>query len=167
MFKLLNGKKGFLAIALMMAGIIGLAFESQYYTWTASYSINPLATSIVDITIPDTSGATSGTYVPTSPIATISVPSRKTVNVHFMVTSFNASALADDYYSLDVTFTLGTVGSQTMHIVVNGAPGTTLDVSINGVGGGSYDLYVTVDYWTGAVTDTVGGSFTVNTYAVE
>lgn len=54
----LNGKKGLIATILTMAILIG-AYNGMYYNWTVSYSINPL-TQDISITIPETSGATSG-----------------------------------------------------------------------------------------------------------
>jgi hypothetical protein len=59
----LNGKKGLLAIALLMAVVMALPFAAQYYTWSTSYSISKLI-SPTSITIPlgTHSGATKFSY---------------------------------------------------------------------------------------------------------
>ena len=56
---MLNGKKGFIAVTLVMATILIGYFAPGWYTWTVSYTINPL-TSFEEIVIPKTTGGTVG-----------------------------------------------------------------------------------------------------------
>jgi hypothetical protein len=58
-FEKLNGKKGLLAIALLMAVVMALPFAANYYTYTLSYNIIPLTASF-NIPITATSGGNKG-----------------------------------------------------------------------------------------------------------
>jgi hypothetical protein len=59
----LNGKKGLLAVALLIGVILAGALAPGYYTWKFTYKINPL-TENEEITLPKTTGATiDWTYI--------------------------------------------------------------------------------------------------------
>jgi len=55
----MNGKKGFIAVTLVMATILIGYFAPGWYTWTVHYTINPL-TSFEELDITKTTGGTFG-----------------------------------------------------------------------------------------------------------
>lgn len=170
----LNGKKGLIAIALLMAAMIGLPFAAQYYTWHTTYSIIPLTSDIASIDIPATSGATSKTGLDITPTSAPTITTQKDgTTVYFMVSGTYGAQLAGDYYSLTLHFALSSsAGTAALVLVTTGswAPGGAGDASgsVTVASAGSYTVTVTVDYWTGALGTATGTkSFVVDIYAVE
>jgi hypothetical protein len=169
-FEKLNGKKGLIAIALMMAVVMALPFAAQYYTWKVGYTIWPLTGNVASsIVIPPTSGATKATDV----LIDSNVPNinlTKTAKVHFMVTSANTSALAEDYWNLKVSIKVykdNTISWANLTLVLNGQGRGTVDRATDALNPGLYDVAIYVTYWTRAVEDKVSGSFVLNIYAEE
>ena len=107
----------------------------------------------------------------TTPDAGVAV--NKKADLHFMVTEADATALEADYYRLCVTVSLKdddgkVVGSTQLIIVEDGSSQGKVDEAILGMDTGSYDAFVEVEYWTGAIdTGTGSVSFKINVYAVE
>jgi hypothetical protein len=165
-FEKLNGKKGLLAIALLMAVVMALPFAAQYYTWKVGYTIWPLTGNVTaSIVIPPTSGATKATDV----LIDAAVPKinlTKTAKVHFMVTSANTSALAEDYWNLKVSIRVCTAWAN-LTLVSSGVGQGTVDEATDALTPGLYAVAIYVTYWTSAVENKVSGSFVLNIYAEE
>jgi hypothetical protein len=172
MTKLLNGKKGLIAITLVMAIILIGAFAPYAYVWKVSYKIDPLTENEM-LAIPDTTGATSGDVV----LATGSIKVDKAGNIIFEVPSTLGKASVEaGYWLLKFTVKIkdasgNTVGELWIPIVENGVwvPGT-FDVDGDTIGDpagnlwlgpGDYTVVKDVHYKTGAVQGVVSGSFTV------
>jgi hypothetical protein len=174
----LNGKKGLLAIALLMAVVMALPFAPQFYTWNTKYSIVPLTANIgASINIPPTSGATCKIDLDVTPSPAPTITTQKdNTKVYFMVKGSDyGKQLEDDYYSLTLHFILSDVGTADLVLVKDGAWASKADGSYNDISAyvtvstaGSYNVTITVDYWTGALESATGTkSFVVNIYAVE
>jgi len=165
MFKLLNGKKGLIAIALMMAGIIGLPLAAQYYQWKVEYNITPLTSDYMSITILATSGATNGTYTDTR-VPNITITKRAVV--HFRIESDDLNEIHASFYDLKIDIYGNNTLLATLHPEVAGSKASApYDVQTRILDPGLYDIDAVVTYWTGAVTNSVQDSITIEVYAVE
>jgi hypothetical protein len=168
----LNGKKGLLAIALLMAVVMALPFAAQYYTWRVTYNITPLTSNYMSINIPATSGATSGTYTDTGvPDLVIT----KAAKPHFRIEADDMAKIVAAFYDLKIEIVdeaadgVGVIA--TLHPIASGVPavgtGAPYDVEGIALSPATYDIKAVVTFWTGAVNTLTSDSFIIEVYAVE
>jgi len=159
----LNGKKGLILVALLMASLLG-AYAAQYYIWNVTYTIKPLTTNI-GVTIPATQGATRG-YWGTTTLVTVT----KASVVFFMVTDSDTEKLEGDFYEMIVRIKAG--GKTCTLILIYWGFDEFHEDNLPVISGiplepGTYTVDVTIDYWTGALVSEVSHSFTINVFAHE
>jgi hypothetical protein len=92
----------------MFTVIITCSYAAQYYTWSVSYTITPLTTSVVVVDLGVHSGATSVPTVyygglETSPAATVNIPSGKTLDVYTFIPHSVLDTLESHFFSIRLT----------------------------------------------------------------
>jgi hypothetical protein len=124
------------------------------------------------VKIPATSGATIGEVTfgtPESGIAEIVLS--KTSSPSFMITSNDLSTLEDAFYELNVTIEVFNesgefAGMAQLQLVIDGRRNPATDNNVatldEKLPKGTYQVIITVSYWTGAVTESIANSFTIH-----
>jgi len=175
----LNGKKGLLAIALLMAVVMMLPFAVQYYSWKATYSIIPLTSEDMSIDIGSHTGATKLKTI-TYDAKDITVPAGKKLDIYFFVKDEYVNTIKGHFYSLkfkyynvDSAFTpvtdeLTTSEGTESNIDLSGS---WVKITVDNSAGQSdltLDMKIDIDGWTFNVESSTGTvTFYVWVYAVE
>jgi hypothetical protein len=101
-------RKPVFIIALMFTLIVLGSYAAQYYTWSVSYTITPLTTSVVVVDIGTHSGATNVTTAyyggsETNPAVNVNIPSGKTLDVYTFISQDVLNTLEASFYSIRLT----------------------------------------------------------------
>jgi hypothetical protein len=175
--KVLNGKKGLILVALLMASLLG-AYAAQYYTWNATYKIIPLTSDDLSISVGTHTGATM-IKTTTYDAKDITVPAGKKLDIYFFVKDSDVAKIAGHfvllkfkYYStdgkVDLTDDLNTGG------VVEGNTGWSgswVHAEVDNSGGSTnlvLDMKIDISGWTANVASESGEvTFSVWVWAQE
>jgi hypothetical protein len=166
-------KKPLSALILLLASVILFPQECAILSGTFATPPPNSPTAGILMKIPATSGATIGQVtfgIPQSGIAKIVLS--KTYTPSFMVTSSGLCTLEKSFYELNATIKVFNesgelVGMARLRLVVDGSRNPTRDnniVTLNAkLQRGTYNVVITIFYWTGTITEKMAGTFTIQT----
>lgn len=166
-------KKPLFALILLLASVILFPQACAILGGTfATPPPNTLRAGIL-VKIPATSGATIGEVTFGTPRHGIAeVVLCKTSSPSFMVTSSDLRTLEKAFYELNVTIKVFNksgefVGMAQLRLVVGGGRNPARDnniVTLNAkLSKGTYQVVITIFYWTGAITKKIANRFTIQT----
>ena len=166
----MNRKTAIAITTAILAVLIG-AFVAQYYTWTVQQTIEPL-TQTITLTLDATTGATQGSRACVFDDAVTVVQNGE---LHIIVKKSDVNALADAFYDLSLTIEVYDQEGNLVGKVFDGVmlidDGTPIAEDLDGATAlpeaGTYDIVIIVQYWTGAVADSVTCELPLYVYFVE
>jgi hypothetical protein len=168
-FSVFRARKGFFALFFMIMVIIVGSFAAQFYSWEASYRINPLTAHAI-IAIPATTGGTAGTVIcDERPNVTLHADKPGTVFISIDLTYEQKQTLGKAFRNLNIIIDIrsdGVFETVVLRIVIEGVVFSHHEKSVS-ILPGDYDVVFIAKYETNPVIEDILGFFEAKIWMIQ